>query len=62
MQVQFMRALCVREIHMNSKKIFKLYLERGGKFVQSNIKNLEQININETIIRSENEEYKLKKL
>ena len=47
-----MKALCMQEILMEFlKKIFKLYLERGGKFIQTNIKNLEQININETAIK-----------
>ena len=49
-------AMHARDPHGILKKIFKLYLERGGKFIQTNIKNLEQINTNETAIRSENEE------
>ena len=36
-------------------------MQRGGKFIQTNVKNLEQININETAVRSENEEYKFEK-
>ena len=54
-------AMHARDPHGILKKIFKLYLELGGKFIQTNIKNLEQININETAIRSENEEYKFEK-
>ena len=50
-----------RDPHGILKKIFKLFLERGGKFIQTNVKALEQININETVIRSENEEYKFEK-
>ena len=42
------------------KKIFKLYLERGG-FIQTNIKKLEQVNNNETAIRSDSDEYKFEK-
>ena len=58
-----MKAPCMREIHMEYlKKYLNLYLERGGKFIQTNVKNLEQINTNETAIRSENnEEYKFEK-
>ena len=54
-------AMHARDPHGILKKIFKLYLERGGKFIQTNVKNLEQININETVIKSENEEYKFEK-
>ena len=36
-------------------------MERGGKFIQTDIKNIEQININETAVSSENEEYKFEK-
>ena len=50
-----------RDPHGILKKIFKLYLERGGKFVQTDIKNIKQININETALSSENEEYKFEK-
>ena len=40
-----MKVLCMQEIHMEYlKKIFKLFLEQGGKFIQTNIKSLEQIN------------------
>ena len=51
-----------RDPHGILKKIFKLFLERGGKFIQTNIKSLEQININETVIRSEKRNINLKKL
>ena len=54
-------AMHARDPHGILKNIFKLYLERGGKFIQTNIKSLEQINSNETAIRSENEEYKFEK-
>ena len=37
------RAMHARDPHGILKKIFKLYLERGGKFIQTNIKNLEQL-------------------
>ena len=50
-----------RDPHGILKKIFTLFLERGGKFIQSNIESLEQTNINETVIRSESEEYKFEK-
>ena len=50
-----------RDPHGILKKIFKLFLERGGKFIQTNVEAIEQININETAIRSENEEFKFEK-
>ena len=54
-------AMHARDPHGILKKIFKLFLERGGKFIQTDIKSLEQININETVIRSESDEYKFEK-
>tara|TARA_X000001036_G_C20284200_1_gene645572 strand:- start:19 stop:678 length:660 start_codon:yes stop_codon:yes gene_type:complete len=50
-----------RDPHGILKKIFKFFLEKGGKFIQTNVKSLEQISINETVIRSENDEYKFEK-
>ena len=44
------------------KKLFKLFIKKGGKFIQTNIKSIEQKTSNdETIIKSENEEYKFEK-
>jgi len=37
--------------------IFKLFLNKGGKFIQENIKSLKQIDENQTIVKSESEEY-----
>jgi len=59
--VIYENAMHARDPHGILKKIFKLFLERGGKFIQSNVESLEQINNNETVIRSENEEYKFEK-
>ncbi len=54
-------AMHARDPHGILKEIFRLYLKKGGKFVQTEIKNLEQKNINETIIKSDREEYKFEK-
>ena len=54
-------AMHARDPHGILKKIFKLYLSKGGKFIQTNINSLEQTKINETIIKSENDEYKFEK-
>ena len=54
-------AMHARDPHGILKKIFKLFLEKGGKFIQSNVKSLEQINIDETVIKTENEDFKFEK-
>ena len=36
-------------------------MKNGGKFIQSNITSLKQLNTNETIVKSENDEYKFEK-
>ena len=43
------------------KKIFKLFIGKGGKFIQENIISLKQISENQTIINSESEEYSFEK-
>ena len=50
-----------RDPHGILKKIFKLYLDKGGKFIQTNITSIEQSAFDETIIKSENEEFKFEK-
>ena len=54
-------AMHARDPHGILKEIFKLFIKKGGKFVQENIKSLKQISINETIVKSEREEYKFEK-
>ena len=39
----------------------KLFLERGGKFIQSNVKALEQVNVDQTVIKTERDTYKFEK-
>ncbi len=43
------------------KKIFELYLKKGGKFLVDNIVSINQISNNETIIKSEKKDYKFEK-
>ena len=43
------------------KKIFKLFIDKGGKFIQENIISLKQISESQTIINSESEEYSFEK-
>ena len=54
-------AMHARDPHGILKRIFKLFLERGGKFIQSNVKTIEQINKNETVIKTENDKYNFEK-
>ena len=42
-------------------KIFKLFIDKGGKFIQENILSLKQISENQTIIKSANQEYAFEK-
>ena len=55
--VIYENAMHARDPHGILKEIFKLYLKKGGKFIQENIKNLKQINENKTKIESENHQY-----
>jgi D-amino-acid dehydrogenase len=43
------------------KKIFELYKNLGGKFIKSEVKNIEQVSIKETEILTENNKYKFEK-
>ena len=43
------------------KKIFKLFIDKGGKFIQENILSLKQISESQTIIKSANQEYAFEK-
>jgi len=54
-------AMHARDPHGILKEIFKLFLNKGGKFIQKNITSLKQINENQTIIKSENKEYTFEK-
>ncbi len=50
-------AMHARDPHGILKEIFKLFLKKGGKFIQENIKSLSQKDENQTVIKSENHEY-----
>tara|TARA_Y100000591_G_C21833123_1_gene700847 strand:- start:887 stop:2134 length:1248 start_codon:yes stop_codon:yes gene_type:complete len=50
-----------RDPHGILKKIFELYIKRGGKFLKENVKSLKQTNSKETSIYTENKEYKFEK-
>ena len=59
--VIYEKAMHARDPHGILKEIFKLFLKKGGKFIQENIAGLHQINDNETVLKSENKEYKFEK-
>ena len=54
-------AMHARDPHGILKQIFKLFLNKGGKFIQTNIKSIEQSKTDETVIKSESEEYRFEK-
>tara|TARA_Y100000591_G_C21827729_1_gene697659 strand:+ start:990 stop:2249 length:1260 start_codon:yes stop_codon:yes gene_type:complete len=54
-------AMHAKDPHGILKKIFKLFLDKGGKFIQTNIKSIEQSKTDETLIKSDDEEYKFEK-
>ena len=54
-------AMHARDPHGILKKIFKLFLNKGGKFIQENITYVEQKNENKTIIQSDNKLYEFEK-
>ena len=43
------------------KKIFELFIKKGGKFVQENVELVKQTNPNETLIKTEKNEFKFEK-
>jgi len=55
-------AMHARDPHAIIKKIFKLFLNKGGKFIQTNIEKIKQNSFNETVIISDREEYKFEKI
>ncbi len=55
--VIYENAMYAKDPHQILKEIFKLYLKKGGKFIQENIKSIKQNDANHTIIKSEREEY-----
>ena len=54
-------AMHARDPHGILKEIFKLFIKKGGKFVQENIKSIKQVSENETVIKSTSGKYKFEK-
>ena len=59
--VLYESAMHARDPYGILKEIFKLFLKKGGKFVQENIKSLNQISTDKTVIKSERKEYVFEK-
>ena len=59
--VIYEKAMHARDPHGILKAIFKLFLSKGGKFIQENITNLKQVNDNQTNIKSDKKEYTFEK-
>tara|TARA_B100000674_G_C37840070_1_gene914816 strand:- start:17 stop:1276 length:1260 start_codon:yes stop_codon:yes gene_type:complete len=60
--VLYENSMFTRNPHAVLKLIFKLFLKKGGKFIQENIKSLKQVNENTTIIYSEKNKYDFEKI
>ena len=56
-----MKKPCMLVIHGILKEIFKLFIKKGGKFIQENILSLRQKNESQTIIKSAKTEYTFEK-
>ena len=54
-------AMHARDPHGILKEIFNLFLRKGGKFIQENIKSLKQTNSDKTLVVSETKEYQFEK-
>ena len=50
-----------RDPLMILKKIFDLFIKKGGKFLKENVKSIKQSNESETIIKTTDNEYKFEK-
>ena len=59
--VIYEKAMHAKDPHGILKAIFKLFLNKGGRFIQDNITSLRQINDNQTVIKSEKDKYTFEK-
>jgi len=50
-----------RDPHGIVKKIFELFIQRGGKFIKGDVKSVKQLGSNETLIKTQEKEYKFEK-
>jgi len=59
--VLFDYAWHARDPYQISKKLFDLYIEKGGKFIKENVEQIKQINSQETSIKTHSKEYTFEK-
>jgi D-hydroxyproline dehydrogenase len=59
--VLFDYAWHARDPYQISKKLFDLYIQKGGKFIKENVKQIKQINSQETLISTDLKEYSFEK-
>ena len=50
-----------RDPHGILKKIFELFVQKGGKFIKEDVKSLKQLDEKQTLIKTETKEYKFEK-
>ncbi len=55
--VIYENAMHAKDPHGILKRIFRLFLDKGGKFIQENITSTKQQSANQIVIQSENKEY-----
>ena len=55
--VLFDYAWHARDPYAISKKLFDLYIKKGGKFIKENVTHINQTNSNETLIKTEDKDY-----
>ena len=60
--VLFDYAWHARDPYAISKKLFDLYIKKGGKFIKENVTYINQTNSNETLIKTELREYAFEKI
>ncbi|MFL2889781.1 MAG: NAD(P)/FAD-dependent oxidoreductase [Pelagibacteraceae bacterium] len=59
--VIYENSMHAKDPHGILRKIFELYIKKGGKFIKENVKELKQTDKNETTIKTENKIYKFEK-
>jgi len=59
--VLFDYAWHARDPYQISKRLFDLYIQKGGKFIKENVKQIKQINPQETSINTDSKEYTFEK-
>jgi len=60
--IYYENSMHAKDPHGILKKIFELFLSKGGKFIQENVTSLKQISQNETLINTNIKEHKFEKI